>query len=51
MPHRQRLRIRSVPMSTAEAVSVAYAVGIRSHFLEGREAVPADVVEILKLAA
>lgn len=41
----------SVPMSTAEAVSVAYAMGIRSHFLHGGEATPADLVECLVGAA
>ncbi len=41
----------SVPMSTAEAVSVAYAVGVRSHFLGGEDATPADLVECLVGAA
>ena len=41
----------SVPMSTAEAVSVAYAVGIQSWFLEGRAAAPADLVDCLVGAA
>jgi MoxR-like ATPase len=41
----------SVPMSTAEAVSVAYAVGVRSHFLLQAEATPADLVECLIGAA
>jgi MoxR-like ATPase len=41
----------SVPMSTAEAVSVAYAVGVRSHFLQRAEASPADLVECLIGAA
>ena len=43
----------SVPMSTAEAVSVAYALGVRSHFLgdDGRGATPADLVECLIGAA
>ncbi|WP_394827366.1 AAA family ATPase [Pendulispora albinea] len=41
----------SVPMSTAEAVSVAHAVGVRSHFLGQREASPADLVECLIGAA
>jgi MoxR-like ATPase len=41
----------SVPMSTAEAVSVAYAVGVRSHFLQNAEASPADLVECLIGAA
>jgi MoxR-like ATPase len=41
----------SVPMSTAEAVSVAYAVGVRSHFLGRAEASPADLVECLVGAA
>ncbi|MGC4093770.1 MAG: AAA family ATPase [Polyangiaceae bacterium] len=41
----------SVPMSTAEAVSVAYAVGVRSHFLQHSAATPADLVECLLGAA
>jgi predicted DNA-binding WGR domain protein len=41
----------SVPMSTAEAVSVAYALGVRSHFLRQAEASPADLVECLVGAA
>jgi len=38
-------------MSTAEAVSVAHAVGVRAHFLGDGEATPADVVECLSGAA
>ena len=42
----------TVPMSTAEAVSVAYALGVRCHFLgEGDRATPADLVECLMGAA
>lgn len=41
----------SVPMSTAEAVSVAYAMGVRSHFLEGTAPSPEDLVECLVGAA
>jgi MoxR-like ATPase len=41
----------TVPMSTAEAVSVAYAMGMRSWFLEGRPASPADLVQCLVGAA
>lgn len=39
-------RIASV-MSTAEAVSVAHAVGIRGHFLRGDAGRPSDIVECL----
>ena len=41
----------SVPMSTAEAVSVAYAMGVRSHFLEGAPPSAEDLVECLIGAA
>jgi MoxR-like ATPase len=43
----------STAMSTAEAVSVAHAVGVRAHFLGGsaRGATPADLVECLVGAA
>jgi MoxR-like ATPase len=41
----------SVSMSTAEAVSVGYAVGVRSYFLDGGPATPGDVVECLLGAA
>jgi MoxR-like ATPase len=37
----------SAVLSTAEAVSVAHAVGVRGHFLRGGEAIPSDVVECL----
>jgi MoxR-like ATPase len=37
----------STVMSTAEAVSVAHAVGLRGWFLRGEEGTPADVVECL----
>jgi len=41
----------STAMSTAEAVSVAQAVGARSYFLSGKAATPADLVECLVGAA
>jgi MoxR-like ATPase len=41
----------STVMSTAEAVSVAHAVGIRGWFLRGEEGNPADIVECLAGAA
>lgn len=41
----------STAMSTAEAVSVAHAVGARSYFLQGVPATPADLVECLVGAA
>lgn len=41
----------SVPMSTAEAVSVAFAIGMRAHFLGSGDAVPSDLVECLVGAA
>jgi MoxR-like ATPase len=41
----------STAMSTAEAVSVAHAVGVRGWFLGGGEATPADVVECIAGAA
>jgi len=41
----------STAMSTAEAVSVAHAVGARSYFLQGAPATPADLVECLVGAA
>ena len=34
-------------MSTAEAVSVAYAVGVRGYFLHGGAAQPGDVLECM----
>ena len=37
----------STAMSTAEAVSVAHAVGVRAHYLNRRAPGPADVVECL----
>jgi MoxR-like ATPase len=37
----------SAAMSTAEAVSVAHAVGVRGHFLRGDRGRPEDVVECL----
>ena len=41
----------SAAMSTAEAVSVAYAVGVRAHFLGDGPATPADLVDSLSGAA
>jgi MoxR-like ATPase len=41
----------SVSMSTAEAVSVAHAMGVRSHYLAGRDASPEDLVECIAGAA
>lgn len=41
----------STAMSTAEAVSVGHAVGVRAFFLSGSPATPADVVECLVGAA
>lgn len=41
----------SSAMSTAEAVSVAHAVGVRAHFLNGSTATPADVVDCMLGAA
>ena len=38
-------------MSTAEAVSVAQAVSLRSYYLQGQPATPADLVECLVGAA
>ncbi|MFO0673771.1 MAG: AAA family ATPase [Polyangiaceae bacterium] len=38
-------------MSTAEAVSVAYAVGVRAHFLGEGRATPSDLVDCLAGAA
>ncbi|MCB9654910.1 MAG: AAA family ATPase [Deltaproteobacteria bacterium] len=38
-------------MSTAEAVSVAHAVGVRAHFLSNAPATPSDLVECLMGAA
>ena len=38
-------------MSTAEAVSVAQAVSLRSYYLQGAPASPADLVECLVGAA
>jgi len=47
----QALERLTTPMSTAEAVSVAHAVGVRGHYLGGGRATPADVVECLAGAA
>jgi len=41
----------STAMSTAEAVSVAHAVGVRAHFLQRKPPVPEDVVQCLLGAA
>ena len=41
----------SAAMSTAEAVSVGYAVGIRGHYVAGGPSTPADIVECLAGAA
>ena len=41
----------STVVSTAEAVSVAYAVALRGHYLRGRAGEPADLVEALAGAA
>jgi hypothetical protein len=38
-------------MSTAEAVSVAHAAGVRGHFLGDGRATPSDLVECLAGAA
>lgn len=38
-------------MSTAEAVSIAHAVGVRGHFLRGDRGSPEDIVECLAGAA
>jgi MoxR-like ATPase len=47
----QSLERPSTAMSTAEAVSVAHAVGVRAHFLGSGQATPADLVECLVGAA
>ncbi len=47
----QAMERLSVPMSTAEAVSVAHAVGVRAHFLNDAPATPADLVDCLMGAA
>jgi MoxR-like ATPase len=47
----QAIERLTTPMSTAEAVSVAHAVGVRGHYLGGGRATPADVVECLAGAA
>jgi MoxR-like ATPase len=38
-------------MSTAEAVSVAHAVGVRAHYLKGNRATPEDLVDCIAGAA
>jgi hypothetical protein len=47
----QALDRPTAALSTAEAVSVAFAVGVRGHYLRGGPATPADVVECLAGAA
>jgi len=47
----QAMERLSTAMSTAEAVSVAYACGIRAHFLGSRRAEPADLVDCIVGAA
>ncbi|MGV3621284.1 MAG: AAA family ATPase [Archangium sp.] len=47
----QAMERLSVPMSTAEAVSVAHAVGVRAHFLNNAPPTPADLVDCLMGAA
>lgn len=46
-PGAQAMDRLSAVMSTAEAVNVAHAVGVRAWFLEGREGSPADVVDCI----
>jgi hypothetical protein len=43
----QSMERLSTVMSTAEAVSVAHAVGVRGWFLRGEQGTPADIVECL----
>jgi MoxR-like ATPase len=47
----QAMERLTVAMSTAEAVSVGYAVGIRGHYLGDGHATPADLVECIAGAA
>jgi MoxR-like ATPase len=47
----QAMEKLSSPMSTAECVSVGFAVGVRGYYLGGGKATPADVVECLAGAA
>ncbi|MBC7978129.1 MAG: AAA family ATPase [Myxococcales bacterium] len=47
----QAMERLSTAMSTAEAVGVAHAVGVRAHFLGARRAVAEDLVECLGGAA
>jgi MoxR-like ATPase len=47
----QAMERLTTAMSTAEAVSVAYACGIRAHFLTGGKATPADLVDCIVGAA
>jgi MoxR-like ATPase len=47
----QAIERLSTAMSTAEAVSVAHAVGVRAHFLAGAPATAQDLVECLVGAA
>ncbi len=46
-PEGDALERLSTAMSTAEAVSVAHAVGIRAHYLGGRSANPEDLMECI----
>jgi hypothetical protein len=41
----------SAAMSTAEAVSIAHAIGVRGHFLRGDSGRPEDIIECLAGAA
>src|SRR3954471_21255009 len=47
----QAMERLTTALSTAEAVSVAYAVGVRGYYLGGGPATPADLVECLAGAA
>lgn len=47
----QAMERLSVPMSTAEAVSVAHALGVQAHFLGERTATPGELVDCLVGAA
>ena len=47
----QAMERLSTPMSTAEAVSVAHAVGVRAHFLNNATPTPGDLVDCLLGAA
>jgi MoxR-like ATPase len=47
----QAMERLSVPMSTAEAVSVAHALGVHAHFLGDQKATPGELVDCLVGAA